>query len=87
MPSVYPSPSFSSSYCPMTFLAPQEHSHTGRGMPQNLCLEMHQSLAPSTQFFSLPEPAQSGTHLTRSISESILSLTLGTSMNHWRVFL
>ena len=87
MPSVYPSPSLSSSYWPTTFLSPHSHSQTGMGIPQYLCLEMHQSLAPSTQFLSLVEPAQSGTHLTRSISDSISSLMSGTVMNHCLVFL
>ena len=87
IPSVYPEPSLSSSYCPTTFLAPHSHSQTGMGMPQYLCLEMHQSLAPSTQFLSLVAPAQSGTHLTLSISASIWSFTSGTDMNHCLVFL
>ena len=77
----------SSSYWPTTFLSPHSHSQTGMGIPQYLCLEMHQSLAPSTQFLSLVEPAQSGTHLTRSISDSISSLMSGTVMNHCLVFL
>ena len=87
IPSVYPSLPLSSVTWPMTFLSPHLHSHTGMGIPQYLCLEMHQSLAPSTQFFSLVEPAQSGTHLTLSISLSIFSLTLGTDRNHCLVFL
>ena len=44
---------------PTTSLEPHFlHIHMGRGMPQYLCLDMHQSLAPETQSANLEDPAQ-----------------------------
>jgi len=57
----------------------------GRGMPQYLCLEMHQSLALLIQSANLAEPAHSGYHFTREISSSILSRRSDIRRNHWLV--
>ena len=57
----------------------------GRGMPQYLCLEMHQSLALLIQSANLAEPAHSGYHVTREISSSILSRRSDIRRNHWLV--
>ena len=75
----------SSSREPTTFIWPLLQVHTGIGIPQYLCLEMHQSRAFTVQSYSRPEPAHSGVHLTREISLSMRSLTSVTRRYHWSV--
>ena len=73
---------------PTTFHFPHLlHIHTGIGIPQYLCLLIHQSLAFLTQSLNLAIPAHSGIHLTLSISSIIFSLIFEIVMNHCSVAL
>src|SRR5512143_2601131 len=72
----------SSSFEPMTFVLPQEaHFHIGRGMPQYLWREMHQSGAFETNSRNRSF-AKSGCQSVLSISFSIWSFILDIVMNH-----
>ena len=68
-------------------MLPHSQRQIGKGVPQYLCLLMHQSLAFSIQSFSLEAPAQSGYHLTFSFATFSLSLIELTLRNHWSVIL
>jgi len=57
----------------------------GRGIPQYLCREMHQSRALLIQSANLADPAHSGYQVTREISSSILSRSSDMRRNHWEV--
>ncbi len=87
MSSTYPDPALSSSMDETTFMLPQEQLQMGSGVPQYLCLLMHQSLALAIQSFSLLEPAQSGYHETLSFAALMPSLICVTLRNHCSVIL
>src|SRR3989344_1600859 len=57
----------------------------GSGIPQYLCLEMHQSCKFSSQLWNHLSPAQSGVHLIFLFSEIILLRNLVTPIYHWSV--
>ncbi len=74
---------WSSSIEPITSISPQvSQIQMGRGIPQYLCLEMHQSRAPLIQSLNRAEPAQSGYHFTFAISWSISSRRSEIFRNH-----
>ncbi len=70
-----------------SLMLPHSHFHIGRGVPQYLCLLMHQSRAFWIQSFSLLEPAHSGYHLTLSLAWLMSCLKSVTFKNHWSVIL
>ena len=73
----------SSARDPYTLRSSQlSQTQMGKGMPQYLCLEMHQSRALATHSLCRDEPAHSGVHLTRVTSSSIRSLTSVTLRYH-----
>src|SRR5512136_838042 len=82
----WPLLSSSSAAVPMTSIFPHaEQVQMGRGIPQYLCREMHQSLALEIQSANLAEPAQSGYHFTLPTSSSILFRRSEIRRNHCRV--
>ena len=68
-----------------SWFSQESHFQTGIGIPQYLCLDMHQSLDSDTKSWNLALPAHSGYHLTFAISSSICFFIRGIAMNHCSV--
>src|SRR5271157_4801504 len=82
----WPLLSSSSAAVPMTSILPQSWQvQMGRGIPQYLCLEIHQSRALAIQSLNLADPAHSGYQVILLTSSSIFSRRSDILRNHCRV--